>query len=142
MTSIIYSNNGPEKTDSTKELTHVLTTRVDLTTYRKLSSLLDPKPNNDMSHLLRTILTNRPVRTFTRDITLDNFMEELTRLRTEIKHVGVNINQITKKFNSYPEPQRKAFFAKLAFQQYLAIESKIDRLLDIITQLSKKWLQE
>jgi hypothetical protein len=133
---------GRKKTDSTKELTYVLTTRVDLPTYRKLSSLLDQNAHNDMSHLVRTILINRPVRVFSRDITLDNLMEELTRLRTEIKHIGVNINQITKKFNTYPDPQRQAFFAKVAFQQYLAIETKIDRLLDIINQLSKKWLQE
>ena len=95
-----------------------------------------------MSRLVRAIITNQPVRVFTRDLTLDNLMEELTRLRTEIKHIGVNINQITRKFNTYPEPQRKAFFAKMAFQEYLAIEPKIDRLLDVITPLAKKWLQK
>ena len=95
-----------------------------------------------MSRLVRAILTNRPVRVFTRDITLDNVMEELTRIRAEIKHIGVNINQITRKFNTYPEPQRKAFYAKMAFQEYLAIEPKIDHLFDIITPLARKWLQE
>lgn len=95
-----------------------------------------------MSRLVRAIITKQPVRIFTRDLTLDNVMEELSRLRTEIKHIGVNINQITRKFNTYPEPQRKAFYAKMAFQEYLAIELKIDGLLDIISPLAKKWLQE
>lgn len=125
-----------------KILTHVLTTKVDEPTYRKLRSLLDQNPQNDMSRLVRAILSNQPVRIFTRDLTLDNMMEELSRLRTEIKHIGVNINQITRKFNTYPEPQRKTFYAKMAFQEYLAIEPRIDRLLDIITPLAKKWLQE
>ncbi|HVU96875.1 MAG TPA: plasmid mobilization relaxosome protein MobC [Puia sp.] len=125
-----------------KILTHVLTTKVSDSTYSKLKHLLDQNPQNDMSRLVRAILNNQPVRVFTRDITLDNLMEELTRLRTEIKHIGVNINQITRKFNTYPEPQRKAFYAKMAFQEYLAIEPRINRLIDIITPLSQKWLQE
>ena len=125
-----------------KILTHVLTTKVSDSTYSKLKHLLDQNPQNDMSRLVRAILNNQPVRVFTRDLTLDNLMEELTRLRTEIKHIGVNINQITRKFNSYPEPQRKAFYAKMAFQEYLAIEPRIDRLIDIITPLAQKWLQE
>ena len=125
-----------------KILTHVLTTKVSDSTYSKLKHLLDQNPQNDMSRLVRAILNNQPVRVFTRDLTLDNLMEELTRLRTEIKHIGVNINQITRKFNTYPEPQRKAFYAKMAFQEYLAIEPRIDRLIDIITPLAQKWLQE
>ena len=125
-----------------KILTHVLTTKVSDSTYSKLKHLLDQNPQNDMSRLVRAILNNQPVRVFTRDLTLDNLMEELTRLRTEIKHIGVNINQITRKFNSYPEPQRKAFYAKMAFQEYLAIEPRIDRLINIITPLAQKWLQE
>ncbi|MBN8852752.1 MAG: hypothetical protein BGO55_03255 [Sphingobacteriales bacterium 50-39] len=125
-----------------KILTHVLTTKVSDSTYSKLKHLLDQNPQNDMSRLVRAILNNQTVRVFTRDITLDNLMEELTRLRTEIKHIGVNINQITRKFNTYPEPQRKAFYAKMAFQEYLAIEPRINRLIDIITPLAQKWLQE
>ncbi len=68
-------------------------------------------------------------------------MEELARLRTEIKRIGLNINQITKLFNSYPEPQRKAAYAKLAFDNYLGIESKVDRLLEIVSHLAFKWLR-
>lgn len=133
---------GRKKTPDDVALRHKLTTKVNGQTYLKLNRLLEQNPSNDMSSLVRAILTNRPVRVFTRDLTLDNLMEELARLRTEIRAIGVNINQITHQFNTYPEPQRKAFFAKMAFQQYLAIELKVDQLLDIITSLAKKWLQK
>lgn len=132
----------PSRKDRPKIFTHLVAAKIDDQTYRKLRRLLDQHPGNDMSNLVRTILTNRPVRIFTRDQTLDNVMEELTRLRTEIKHIGVNINQITKKFNTYPEPHRKAFYAKIAFEHYLAVEPKVNRLLDIVAQLAKKWLSE
>ena len=95
-----------------------------------------------MSSLVRKILNNRPIRVYTRDLTLDNLMEELARLRTEIRAIGVNINQMTKLFNTYPEPQRKLLYAKLAFNEYLKIESKTDQLLTIISKLAKKWLSE
>jgi MobC-like protein len=133
---------GRKKTHDNKALKHKLTTKVNEQTYLKLCRLLDQNPQNDMSRLVRAILNNQPVRVFTRDLTLDNLMEELTRLRTELKHIGVNINQITRKFNTYPEPRRKAFYAKMAFQEYLAIEPRIDLLIDIITPLARKWLQE
>src|SRR5580658_2562616 len=123
-----------------RNLPHFLSTAVDDPTYLKLRGLLDQNPGNDMSNLIRTILTDRPVRVFTRDTTYDNLLDELARIRTEIRRIGVNINQVTRQVNSFPEPQRKTFYAKLAFDQYAAIELKIDRLLVITAQLARKWL--
>jgi hypothetical protein len=123
-----------------EELRHVVTIRVKESKYEELTRLMAKTSHSHMSHLVRDILHNRPVKIFTRDQTLDNTMEELARLRTEIRAIGVNINQITRYFNTYPEPRRKAFYAKMAFEQYQAIEPKIDRLLEIISKLSKKWL--
>jgi hypothetical protein len=133
---------GRKTVSDREELKHRLFTRVNDRKYEELQRLLLRNPKNDMSSLLRNIIHNRPVKVVTKDLTLDNLMEELAKLRTEIKAIGVNINQITKKFNTYPEPSRKAFFAKVAFQEYQAIEPKIDQLLTIISKLAKKWLSE
>jgi hypothetical protein len=132
----------PQKPRRPKIFKHVLHTKVDDETYQKLRILLDQNPHNGMSNLLRAIITQRPVILHTRDHTFDNFLEELARLRAEIKSIGININQMTRKFNTYPEPHRKALYAKMAFQQYLAIEPKIDRVIGLITQVFKTWLQE
>jgi hypothetical protein len=123
-----------------RNLPHFLTTAVNDATWLKLRGLLDQNPGNDMSNLIRTILTDRPVRIFTRDETYDNLLDELARIRTEIRRIGVNINQVTRQVNSFPEPQRKALYARVAFDQFLVIEPKIDRLLEITAQLAKKWL--
>lgn len=127
-------------TPANKALRYKLTTKVNEQTYAKLRRRLDQNPGNDMSNLVRTILTGGPIRIFTRDETFDNLLHELTHIRTEIRRIGVNINQITRQFNSYTEPQRKTLYAKIAFDQYLAIEPKIDRLLEITAQLAQKWL--
>lgn len=99
-------------------------------------------PNRDMSSLIRDILENKPVKVIMYDRSLDMVMHELAALRTQIRAIGVNINQITRFFNTYPEESKKEFYAKTAFKEYLRIETKIELLLAIITKLSKKWLSE
>jgi hypothetical protein len=131
---------GRTKTPENIALKYKLTTKVKEQTYRKLEGLLKQDPLNDMSSLVRTILENRPVRIFTRDLTGADLVEELAQLRTEIGHIGININQITKKFNSYPELQRKGYYAKLAFNEYLTLEPKIEHLIILISERVKKWL--
>ena len=133
---------GRNETPTQDALRHKLTTRVNDAKYDELLGLLAKNKNLDMSALVRTILYNRTVKVFTRDLTLDNLMEELSKLRAEINAIGVNINQITKRFNTYPDIQRKSFFGTSAFLEYQRIEVKVDRILEIIGNLSKRWLRE
>ena len=128
-----------KKSDEAK-LKHLLITRVNDQKHEELQKILAGDPTNDMSQLLRDILHKRTIKVFTKDKTLDNTMEELTKLRFEIRAIGVNINQITRFFNTYPEPQRKQMFAKMAFKEYTALEPKINEILEIISKLSKRWL--
>lgn len=133
---------GRRKAPEDEALLHELKTRVNTRKFQELKRLLAQNPAKDMSGLLRDILEYRPIKIYTHDLTLDNLMEELAQLRMEIKAIGVNINQITKKFNTYPEPRRKEFYAKIAFAEHQALEPRIDQLLMIISKLAKKWLPE
>jgi len=133
---------GRKKAKEATELKHRLYTRVNDQKMNELQELLRKNPKNDMSSLIRDILHNRQVKVFVRDQTLDNLMEELARLRNEVRSIGININQITRHFNTYPEPQRKALYAKMAFQEYLNVEPKINELLTIISKLAQKWLSK
>ncbi|HEY8388950.1 MAG TPA: plasmid mobilization relaxosome protein MobC [Parasegetibacter sp.] len=133
---------GRKKTAENDALRFEVKTRVNKKKYEELKNLLSKNKHKDMSSLLRDILHNRRLKIYTYDLSLDMVMEELAALRAEIRAIGVNINQITRLFNTYPEPDRKKFYAKVAFGEYLRIESKIDQLLAIITKLSKKWLSE
>ena len=96
---------GRRRVSEEMALQHEIKTRVNAEKFRELQRILSQNPNKDMSGLVRDILDNRPIKIFTRDITLDNLMEELANLRTEIRAIGININQITKLFNTYPEPR-------------------------------------
>jgi len=117
-------------------------TRINQAKYQELKRLADMSKDETISGLVRDIINNRPIQVYTHDETMDLLMEELASLRGQIRAIGVNINQITRLFNTYPEPRRKEFYAKTAFNEYLQIETKIDRLLEIISKLSKQWLSE
>jgi len=117
-------------------------TRINQAKYQELKRLADMTKDETISGLVREIINNRPIQVYTHDETMDLLMEELASLRGQIRAIGVNINQITRLFNTYPEPRRKEFYAKTAFNEYLQIETKIDRLLEIISKLSKQWLSE
>ena len=133
---------GRKKTNEKEALKYEVKTRVNKQKFDELKRILSKNPNKDMSSLVRDILHNRRVKVYTYDRSLDMVMEELAALRAEIRAIGININQVTRLFNTYPEPRKKEFYAKIAFKEYLRIETKIELLLAIITKLSKKWLSE
>ena len=133
---------GRRKTKEEEALKHLIETRVNDKKYEELRSILSRTENMDMSTLVRQILYNRRIRTYTYDRTLDLTMEELSGLRKDLKAIGVNINQMTRMFNTYSEERKKEFYAKIAFDRYISLESRIDQMLEIITKLSNRWLSE
>jgi len=130
------------QTKGEKGLTYPVMTRITKAKYDELKTIAAKTKDETVSGLIRYIIHNRPVTVHTHEETLNLVMEELAALRGEIKSVGININQVTRLFNTYPEERRKEFYGKIAFNQYLSIESKIDRLLTIISKLAKRWLSE
>lgn len=130
------------QTKGEKGLTYPVMTRITKAKYDELKTIAAKTKDETVSGLIRNIIHNRPVIVYTHDETLNLVMEELAALRGEIKSIGININQVTRLFNTYPEERRKEFYAKIAFNQYWGIETKIDRLLTIVSKLAKKWLSE
>lgn len=117
-------------------------TRINKITYDQLNSIVAKTKDETLSGLVRKILHNKPVKVYTHDETTDLLLEELAALRGELRAIGVNFNQITKYFNSYPEDGKKRFYAKIGFEKYAQINTKLERLLVIASNLCKKWLSE
>lgn len=130
------------ETKGEKRLGHLVWTRLNDAKYNELLTIVNKTKDETISGLIRKIIYKQPVKIYTRDETLNSVMEELAALRSEIRSIGVNINQITRLFNTYPELRRKEFYAKIAFERYVNMETKIDRVLDIISKLAKRWLSE
>ena len=130
------------KAKEEEKLQHKIQTRVNSAKYKELVLLSTKIGHNSLSDLLRDILYNRPLTLKTRDTTLDHFMPELIRLRWEINHIGVNINQVTHYFNQSDEQTRRLFYAMKVSGHFDAVIDKSEQVLYLIEQLGERWLQK
>lgn len=123
-------------------LKHEIKTRVNDAKFVQLSELLNKSECRNMSELVRHILHNRPVVLLHRDKSLDLLMEELAGIRKELRSIGININQITRQFNTYPEKDQKLYYALGAAEVYETVGNKVELLFNIISKLSEQWSPE
>jgi hypothetical protein len=130
------------ETKGEERLEHLVWTRITDKKYQELQAILSKSKDETLSGLVRKIIYRQRVKVYHHDETINIVMEELAALRIELRAIGININQVTRFFNTYPEPKRKEFYAKIAFKSYVSTETKINELLDIISKLAKKWLSE
>ena len=123
-------------------LTKPVMTRINSAKYLEFEELANLSKGETVSSLIRKILHDKPIKVFRHDESLDLVMEELAANRAEIRAIGVNINQMAKLFNTYPDLKPKLFYAKNGYEKYLRLEANIERLLSIVEQLAQKWLSE
>jgi phosphoribosyl-ATP pyrophosphohydrolase len=125
-----------------EKLQHKIQTRINTAKHTELVLLAAKTGNNSLSDLLRDILYHRPLILKTRDATLDHFMPELIRLRKELNHIGVNINQVTHHFNQSDEQTRRLFYAMKVSQRFDVVINKSEEILYVIEKLGERWLQK
>jgi len=121
-------------------LTHRIRTRVTATVYGKLEKLRQESDCRSVGEVCRKILSGETLNFFYRDISLNGPMEELALIRKELKAIGININQQTRRFHNSKSEAERLFHANRTAKDYQRIEAKVDRLLGIVTQLAAKWL--
>ncbi len=130
------------QTKGNKGLTRPIMTRIKQEKYDELQDLASHTKGETVSGLIRKILHDKPIKVFRHDESLDLVMEELAANRAEIRAIGVNINQMAKLFNTYPDLKPKMFYAKNGYEMYLRLENNIETLLSKVEQLAIKWLSE
>ena len=91
----------PRKKQQDQEavLSHNLIIRVNQKLYDKLDRIYKESDCQSIAEVARRILSNRKIKCFYKDISMNGPMEELASIRKELKSIGVNINQITRSFN-------------------------------------------
>ena len=97
-----------KKAKENEVLQHEIKTRVNDKRFKELSDLLRKSRFQSMSEMIRDILDNKPVRILVHDDSLEQYMEMLSGIQKELRSIGININQITRHFNSAPgDPMRE-----------------------------------
>lgn len=134
---------GRPKTENREKLyTKVVRTRVTKTNYQRLEKLLTNSNCRSIGEVARKILSKEKILCLYKDVTMSGAMEELTRIRKELKAIGININQLTRGFNSSRNEAGQAFYTQKAIERSKDIDAKIERLMILVTSLTQKWLQE
>lgn len=122
-------------------LAHNLIVRVNNTLFKKLEDLHKNSNCQSIAEVARKILEKERITVFHKDISMNGIMEELTGIRKELKAIGNNINQVTRKFNSSNSEVQQAYYTLKAIELYQKVEPKVNQLLVIVSQLTQKWLQ-
>lgn len=94
-----------------------------------------------VTELARAILYREEILWKHKDATLESTALELAGIRKELKAIGNNINQITHRFHSADAPNQKLIHAVKVAEEYKKVGQRVDKLLAIASQISKKWLQ-
>lgn len=119
-----------------------MTVRFTEAEYARLSESCSKTIVKELSTYIRSYLLDRKITTYVRDKSLDDFMEEMIRLRNELSAIGNNFNQVVRKLNSCQSAiEIKTLIpVSSALQHNLLL--KIEIIKSCIAQLSEKWLQK
>jgi hypothetical protein len=122
-------------------LSRNLIIRVTETTFKHLKKIHSESNYASIAEVARRILSNRQVKLFYKDVSMNSQMEEMALIRKELKSIGININQITRSFNQNKAEIHRAYYVMKVADLYKKVDEKVDRLLIIISGLAEKWLQ-
>lgn len=125
--------------DKANQLTFKIGLRVSEDYYRKLERWLENSNCRSVTELARQILYEERIVWYTRDSRTDATAAELAGIRRELRAIGVNINQVTKHFNSTAIPQEKLYDALKILDEFKAVSTRVDALLEAISNFSDEW---
>lgn len=95
---------------------------------------------NNMSDLIRRLLTRKPIIVYTRDKSLDETITEIIKIRKELNRIGTNFNQTVKVINTF----KNLGYLNKEVDGILKTIEDVDELnrslLSLFDKIGKKWL--
>ncbi|MBL7858173.1 MAG: plasmid mobilization relaxosome protein MobC [Cyclobacteriaceae bacterium] len=128
---------GLRKYNKSEPLTHLIGVRVSAPAYEKLEALRKDTNCLTLGEFARRVLQKEEIIFYHKDATMDGVAAELAAIKKELNSIGVNINQVTRYFNSKALPNEKIFEALRILDDYRRITPQVEKLLTIISDI--KW---
>ena len=132
---------GRKKCDPGSLLIHRVRVRITDGTMKKLEGLRSKSNCRSMAEFLRRILSNEKIVMLQRDMTLHGHIQELAGIRSELRAIGTNVNQITRHFHAADTERKKMFYAMEVAEEYTKVGEKVSALIEMVDTLGRKWLQ-
>ena len=94
-----------------------------------------------LSDYIRKHLFDKPITTNYRNQSLDEFMAEIIRLRTELNGIGNNLNQSVKKLHTLQQiSEFKDWIISSELEKKILL-NKVEEIKKNIQKMAEKWLQ-
>ena len=117
--------------------------KVRLTSY-ELKTLQDKASHSTckkLSEYVRKVIAGKPIEILHRNQSLDDFMAEMTALRTELNAIGNNYNQVVKRLHTLQHHADIKSWLILNESTKQILLNKITEIKLKINQINDKWLQ-
>lgn len=127
---------------SSKEgLTRIFSIRVSDRYYKRLEEIKKNSNCQYIGEVARRILYREEIVWYHKDASMDSTVAELTLIRKELNSIGININQITRHFHSADIPNQKIFHALKIVDEYKKVGQKLEKVMSVTSEITKKWLR-
>jgi hypothetical protein len=120
----------------------IVTMRLTIEEYDKMEAKFKTTTCRKLSEYMRNVLLEKKITVFTRNRSMDDFMAELIRLRSELNAVGNNFNQVVKKLHVLPSSTELKVWIMVNESSKEGVIKKIDEIKSSINKFSDRWSQE
>jgi hypothetical protein len=127
--------------DRTTVLTHRIRTRVDDKTFNRLSEMVKSSNSKTVGQVARKILSQNRIKVYRKDISLEEPVQRLIQIRTELRSIEVNVNQVTRYFHALEARERRMFDALKVEENYRKVDDKVTTLITKVAELGELWLR-
>jgi hypothetical protein len=109
--------------------------------YQKIFKKFSKSTCRKLSEYARKNLLSEPITTNYRNQSVDEFMLEIIRLRSELSALGNNFNQAVKKLHTLQQiPEFKNWIISSELEKKILL-NKVEEIKNYIQKMAEKWLQ-
>ena len=121
--------------------TRIIGLRLTPEEYTKIEKKWKVSDCRKLSDYVRSMLFEQPTVTTYRNRSVDDFMEEMGLLRTELNHIGNNFNQSVKRLHTLSEVEEFRRWQQVYDLQKRTFFSKVDEIKKQLQTIAGSWLQ-
>jgi hypothetical protein len=124
-----------------KSRTRLIGLRLTEREFRKLDDWRFQSTTPEISEFIRRVLFSKPIMVKQRNQSLDDYMTEMMRLRTELNAIGNNFNQAVKRLHQLEDAEGLKEWSGQYQQDQAALLGMMQMIKDKINQFADQWLQ-
>jgi hypothetical protein len=109
--------------------------------YKQIEKQLQNSTAKKISDYVRYVLFDKPITVYQRKQSLDDFMTEMIKLRSELNNIGNNFNQAVKKLHTLQQiAEFKSWIITYELEKKILF-NKVDEIKNRINKIADEWLQ-